>query len=487
MADATHASSSRSLSRASPVIRRPPKNRKSNYSHVHRHALPIQTYPLPTLIPHNPLSVIAIALSYLTRLIAPPKQPMHKGYFSTATGSIHITDEESIRALWEMGFFGKGSLSRSEPTWLQSQRKKGSTSEEATDQRRKERRERKLERAKKEKETIDGKLREEQQSNESSIDNTLLASQSTDEEAESFIRRPDTPPHVSTEKQNGHSNILDHWKHTAVENHPPTPPSTSSSGSTPSSRQTAPRTCSDGRVKTVRFSPTIEAREFDLSSPTTSPIKSPGATAELDKHSFTRPSEVKNQEHLQLLLEEAFFLSYALGILEIYLDFSDVKLSPTSLLPLFQKYSPSLSEPTSPPPELNNSFLTSYAAYHYFRSHGWVIRSGVKFSVDYLLYNRGPVFSHADFAVVIVPSYTHNYWSATQERAAAVQRKTAKSWWWLHCISRVQAQVQKTLVLCYVDVPPPQEGNGLDIGGLLEGYKVRTVTVKRWTPNRDRD
>jgi len=40
------------------------------------------------------------------------------GVFDAATQSIWILRSEHARRLWERGFFGKGSLSRSEPTWL---------------------------------------------------------------------------------------------------------------------------------------------------------------------------------------------------------------------------------------------------------------------------------------------------------------------------------------------------------------------------------
>ena len=135
--------------------------------------------------------------------------------------------------------------------------------------------------------------------------------------------------------------------------------------------------------------------------------------------------------------------------------------------------------------------MLSYAAYHHYRSLGWVVRSGVKFSVDFLLYNRGPAFSHADFALIILPSYSHTYWSETADRRKVVAEKTGRSWWWLHGMNRVQAQVVKTLVLCYVDVPPPlsdeEKGDQDDIAKVLARYKIRDVTVRRWTPNRTRD
>lgn len=487
MADATHVPASMPPSSSRLAGKKPPRRKGPNYSYIHRYALPIRTYPLPTLIPHNPLSVIAIALSYLTQLASPPKQPMYKGYFSSATGSIHVTEEESTRALWEMGFFGKGSLSRSEPTWLETRRRKGSTSEEVTDLRRKERKEKKLERAKKEKEYIDEKLREEKRLNGSMNGNPILISHSVDTEVASVVPCPDTPPKSALERPNDNPSVPEDCQHRAVDNSPPTPPLTLSSGSTPPSRQDAPRTCPDGRVKTVRFSPTIEAREFDLSAPTISPIKNPGSTPELEKVLGSQPTNVKNEEHLQLSLEEAFFLNYALGVLEIFLDSSDTKLSSSSLLALFRRFSFSPPRSIAIPAEPDDPFVVSYAVYHHFRSQGWVVRSGVKFAVDYLLYNRGPAFSHAEFAVVILPSYTDQYWSATPERAEVVQKETAKGWWWLHGINRVQAQVLKSLVLCYVDIPAPKGVDTQDISKLWEQYRLRTIIVKRWTPNRDRD
>ena len=42
----------------------------------------------------------------------------------------------------------------------------------------------------------------------------------------------------------------------------------------------------------------------------------------------------------------------------------------------------------------DDEFLMNYVAYHHFRSLGWVPRAGIKFGVDWLLYNRGPVFDH---------------------------------------------------------------------------------------------
>jgi tRNA-splicing endonuclease subunit Sen2 len=471
-------------------------NRKPNYSHIHRNPLPLEIYPLPVLIPHNPLSLLAIALSYLAQVLAPPpRQPLYNGYFSSATSSVHVTNASTARRLWEMGFFGKGSLSRSEPTWLESQKRKGETSEEVTRRRRAERRGAKLDRARKEQQAIAKKLEEEEKMEEhtnGSVDVHVqqVPAEKFDNIATVLDEAGSRTPTLDKEevKSNGQIEGFDEWKKIIEANGVPTPPPTSVSSENSNGNGHSVRKVQ--KIKVVRFSPTIEAREFDLSSPVISPIKSPGASP-LVEEVHPAPAIAENQEHLQLSLEEAFFLVYGLGVLQIYCDDSDTILPASSLLPLFRRHSYFPPRSISAPAEPDDPFMLSYAAYHHYRSLGWVVRSGIKFSVDFLLYNRGPAFSHAEFALIILPSYSHAYWSETDERRKAVAEKTGKSWWWLHGMNRVQAQVVKTLVLCYVDVPPPlteeERGYQADIAKLFARYRIRDVTVKRWTPNRTRD
>jgi tRNA-splicing endonuclease subunit Sen2 len=446
--------------------------------------LPLEIHPLPVLIPHNPLSLLAIVLSYLTQIISPPAaQPIYDGYFSSATSSIHITSAITVRKLWEMGFFGKGSLSRSEPTWLESQKKKGDTSEEATHRRRDERRGLKLERAKKEQEAINQTLQEEggmkgyaMRVNTQGLDGIT-----------SVLESGSTTPNGAL-PDNGSIHGYDEWKKTVEANGVLTPPptSTSSEASLFNSRLVKKQ----ARVKSVRFSPTIEAREFDLTSPIISPIKNPGPSSPPERRPSPLPMH-ENQEHFQLSQEEAFFLVYGLGVLKVYADDSEIVLPASSLLSLFRRHSYFPPRSLSVPAEPDDPFMLSYAVYHHYRSLGWVVRSGVKFSVDYLLYNRGPAFSHAEFAVVMIASYSHPYWSETEELRQRVQAKTGKTWWWLHCVNRVQSQVKKNLIICYVDIPPPLEGHEKvvqdDIWKVFARYKIRDVSIKRWIPNRSRD
>lgn len=61
------------------------------------------------------------------------------------------------------------------------------------------------------------------------------------------------------------------------------------------------------------------------------------------------------------------------------------------------------------PDRFDNPFLINYIVYHHYRSLGWVVKGGIKFCVDYLLYKRGPVFHHAEYVLADMPRTTHSY------------------------------------------------------------------------------
>jgi tRNA-splicing endonuclease subunit Sen2 len=62
----------------------------------------------------------------------------------------------------------------------------------------------------------------------------------------------------------------------------------------------------------------------------------------------------------------------------------------------FQAAHSALPAPTPGPDRFDNPLLVNYVAYHHYRALGWVVKGGIKFCVDLLLYKRGPVFSHAE-------------------------------------------------------------------------------------------
>ncbi|KAF6813242.1 tRNA intron endonuclease [Colletotrichum sojae] len=267
------------------------------------------------------------------------------------------------------------------------------------------------------------------------------------------------------------------------------------------------------RRKSVRFSPKVESATYQLSDPpspsyallngkSTPPVNgTPLGPSVLESEEETvattngvqsvepevvavpEPTEVVNKEHLQLTTEEAFFLSFGLGALKIVDPTTKAVIPPADLFTLFRQnsYFPARDVSALQP---DDGFLVNYAVYHHFRSMGWVPRAGIKFGVDWLLYAKGPVFDHAEFGAIILPSYSDQWWKDSDRE---LPRKT---WHWLHGVVRVLSHVQKSLVLVYVDVPPPARfDEALKKGGPAEAfkqYKIREVMVKRWSSNRNR-
>ncbi len=143
------------------------KNRKSQLNELYKDPLPVTVFPLPPITPHNPISVLYCLYAYFF-----PNRPNIRklvGILSPETRSVWITDETTAHDLWFCGFFGKGTLSRSEPSWyIRTQRLLGIigqnenlTSEEITARRRATRFVFKAERARQERDILDKTLREE--------------------------------------------------------------------------------------------------------------------------------------------------------------------------------------------------------------------------------------------------------------------------------------------------------------------------------------
>jgi tRNA-splicing endonuclease subunit Sen2 len=566
---------------------------------------PLRTFPLPTFVPHNPLSLFHILYTWLSQTVSPQSShfdTLYQGRWSPETRTIHVTDTRSIRGLWEHGFYGKGSLSRSEPNWLEKE-KKSSGPESKTpfevilQQRRAERQQTKWERARLEREAIEQKLLEEAEADKILVESTMAqdemlndidtSSTLSDEEETSqkkVMRIP--PPPVTplkllvlpnsaldlyefenstsdteledwlpmpvetladeisevvrnllnrvemaplesqddvknTEHLKGHTNCYSLINSHAQANgnalvEPVEPTDAYTNGVTDindeivngsvNSKDTVhnngfalngsalangpPAVTKIKRQKSVRFSPTVEKNTFTQSEPP-SPDRailfpnSEPAPIIVPKPELVR-KDVKNQEHFQLTREEAFFLSYALGALTIIDPITKSPIPVEKLFDLFRQSSsfPPMKSPSTSP---DDSFMLNYVVYHHYRSLGWCVRGGSKFSCDFMLYNRGPVFTHAAFAVLILPSYNDEYWSRDESLKEYVKIKERRTWHWLHCINRVITQVKKTLILVYVDIPAPfDKEKRLALDNILGRYKIREVTLGRWSPNRQR-
>lgn len=393
-------------------------------------------------------------------------------------------------------------------SWLDREKRRigegaSKTSEEVTRQRRAERQQVKWERARVQQEAIEAKRREEEEA--ANKDETMDAVMGHTKPMATDGEVAPTGPMQILSMPNSFADLDNINERNGDVKKPEASPPALSDAQAPSpseARNSAPApTSSPSPSKNVRFSPTIESKTIPAESllsttPSNLIISTPDDAEEM-------PLVIKDKEHLQLTTEEAFFLHYGLGVLDIYDSDSRTKIATSQLLSLFRRssYFPVAGEGELMKPD--DQFMLNYVVYHHFRSLGWVVRGGVKFGVDYLLYNRGPVFSHAEFAVLILPSYSDEYWQSIvpseeypQGRKEYTEKKLRQrgKWSWLHAVNRVNAQVKKTLVLVYVNVPAPLEAEGTLAGeenmGLHEvfaRYGVREVVLKRWVSNRSRD
>ncbi|KAI9066969.1 hypothetical protein FKP32DRAFT_1564635 [Trametes sanguinea] len=383
--------------------------RRAENNRIYAHPLPLVFLPPPPDSAYSParlLSLVGLSAAHV-------ENPRCEGVFDAATRSVWVTNERDSTILWRRGFFGKGDLSRSEPSWLARQinaRKaagKYMTSEEIREKRRAERRQFKLDRA------------------------AAIARAAAEAEAAFAEGREAAPVAIPSGAT---------WK-----------PSSSGESSLP-----AP--------------PPPEEEDSE-------------SEGEIEEE-----EPLENVEHLQLTLQEAWFLVWNLDCLAV--------LDPHTHEPmtLSQIWHTFLTAHPIPPllradaeQRFDNPFLVHYAAYHHYRALGWVVKGGIKFCVDYLLYKRGPVFHHAEFAVVVIPVYEDPEDQATSP--FTVSNADTFSWTWLSTVNRVNSQVQKTLILTYVTIPARSRISPelLSSPACLAHFSVREVVLRRFIPARMRD
>ncbi|XP_071772810.1 tRNA-splicing endonuclease subunit Sen2 [Centroberyx gerrardi] len=165
-------------------------------------------------------------------------------------------------------------------------------------------------------------------------------------------------------------------------------------------------------------------------------------------------------EYLQLSLEEAFFLVYSLGCLSVHHN-----QEPLSIIQLWREFR-----------SIQPDFVSSYAAYHHFRSKGWVPKGGAKYGADLMLYRKGPPFYHASYSVVV-------------ERVGDAFRGSPLrpfTWRSLAALSRITANVSKELMLCYIIYPADLSESELDSPVCLQRLSIQEVIVSRWISSRER-
>lgn len=173
---------------------------------------------------------------------------------------------------------------------------------------------------------------------------------------------------------------------------------------------------------------------------------------------------------LQLELCEAFYLSHALGCLVVSVSGEEDSDQEMSLLQMWRQYS-----------KLEPDFPYRYAAYHHFRSRGWVTRSGYSMGSDWLLYKLGPPFYHASFTV-----YVEAVSGSTGKVVSKPGLIHPVTWTQLLALNRLNENVNKHMLLARVEEHGVQPQDFLSPTTMLPKLAVSLKRMKRWQPRGER-
>ncbi|KAF6207577.1 hypothetical protein GE061_016024 [Apolygus lucorum] len=183
--------------------------------------------------------------------------------------------------------------------------------------------------------------------------------------------------------------------------------------------------------------------------------------ADLDKTCLDLKPRLKTElietvvEVLHLTLEEAFFLSYGLGCLQIF-NLVENELSPEVQWELFRT--------------AQSDFVESYVAYHHYRAKGWIVKSGLKYGGNFLLYSKGPAFFHASYIVVVESIGKPSIESSIVGKP---------SWEKYSALNRIAEQSNKELIVCQVKWPSLEMDDYKTLG-IIHHFRVNTCIMGRW-------
>lgn len=353
--------------------------------------------PLPQIYPHNPISWFCFAYKFLTLYTKPVPQSLmadiHVGLETIAEPQFTVSRRPDMDRLWDYGFFGKGTLSRSDPTWdtrtakrlhLPHEGQFELSSEDITRFRREERVKFKSERAR-----------------ERQLESLKKSNKITLEEMQELQA--------------------------------------------------------------------IKSMLFEFRKNNKLKIKQEQETQIPFEQLRSEDQQVVNAETMKLTQLEKVVLQPEEVVFLKLLDVVDVDHQGEKI-DIMKLFFICCQTDT---PQRSNTFINQYTAYHHYKSLGWCVRSGIKFGCDYILYKRGPPFSHAEHAVLVLPA------------------DTSKSVVEMQTLSRVIGSVRKNFVLCYIEQPTQEDFEkwlqNPTLEKLLKLYRVTEIVYKRWVPNKTRD
>ncbi|XP_015599327.1 tRNA-splicing endonuclease subunit Sen2 [Cephus cinctus] len=173
------------------------------------------------------------------------------------------------------------------------------------------------------------------------------------------------------------------------------------------------------------------------------------------------------RETLHLTFQETFFLMFGLGCLQV-IDFEGNFLSIKNAWNYFCKE--------------QTDFVQKYVVYHYFRSKGWVVKSGLKYGGDFLLYKQGPPFYHASYIVILEV--------LDADTLIRNEKKTMRSMTWnnLFGLHRLSETAAKEILFAQVLWPSTiPKDSSLTTPEMLSEFTVREVLWRRWISKQKSD
>ena len=151
-----------------------------------------------------------------------------------------------------------------------------------------------------------------------------------------------------------------------------------------------------------------------------------------------------------LLPEETVYLMKDLNVLKLLKDGKEDVLNFTEV------WKWALSQ--------HSNFSRLYSSYRYYRNLGFVVRNGLKYGCDWLLYKRGPVFDHAVSCV-------------------RVFRANDGNWLTLLTNARIASNARKSLRVCFVALNDTEQ---LDYEACLNYDVISDIELRRWVPEKSR-
>lgn len=172
------------------------------------------------------------------------------------------------------------------------------------------------------------------------------------------------------------------------------------------------------------------------------------------------------REALHLTFEETFFLLFGLGCLQV-VHFDGSLLDINNAWLYFCKEKP--------------DFLQKYVVYHYYRSKGWVVKPGLKYGGDFLLYKEGPPFFHASYIVIV---------EVVDADSLVIEStlSTRSTWDGLFGLQRLSETAAKEILFAQVLWPSsvPQDVSATS-PEILSEFTVRELLWRRWNPKQHRE